>query len=348
MKKLITIIIISICSNIANAQAYCQPSGAFGACAITNDFWITGVSFTGTGSTFAYTGGACITSAPYYLNTGYQGDVVAGNTYTLSVTKNGNMWKTYFNVWVDWNNNDTLNNTTPYIENIAPNMILVASGGTTATTPITIPAGVSAGVHRMRVRVQYNVLNANNPCLTTGQAETKDFNLNVTCVPPTVTLTLPSAIDTLCESIGAVTLSGGSPAGGTYSGAGVTGTTFNATTAVNGTHSIKYLYSSGVNCSDSAYANIFVRTCTGIDNYYLNESAIIVAPNPFTEQTTITFTEEQKNVIIKVVDVLGQCVQQITTDNQQLTLDMRGISKGIYFLQIKSDRGIINKRIELK
>ena len=216
MKKLFTLLVISILSCTAYSQTYCQPSANFSACAINNDFWITDVSFTGTGSTFAYSGGTCISNAPYYLNTAYQGDVVRGNTYTLSISKPGNMWKTYFNVWVDWNNNDTLNNTTPFVENIGPNMLLTASGGTTATVSVTIPATVSLGVHRMRVRVQYNVMNANNPCLTTGQAESKDFNLNVVngCVPPTVTLTIPPSIDTVCASVGAVPLSGGTPSGG--------------------------------------------------------------------------------------------------------------------------------------
>jgi len=180
MKKLITILLLSAISCAANSQTYCIPSGGFGACSLgLNDFWITDVSLTGTGSTFAFSGGTCVANAPYYLNTGYQGDVVAGNTYTLSVTKQGNTYKTYFNVWVDWNNNDTLNNTTPFLENIAPNMLLTAGGGLSSTTTITVPAGVTPGVHRMRIRVQYNVTNANNPCLTTGQAETKDFSLNV-------------------------------------------------------------------------------------------------------------------------------------------------------------------------
>ena len=54
--------------------------------------------------TFSYTGGACVSTSPYYFNTNYTGDVVEGNTYTLSVSREGNTYDTYFNVWVDWNN----------------------------------------------------------------------------------------------------------------------------------------------------------------------------------------------------------------------------------------------------
>ena len=192
IRKFFSCILLFLCLGYGEVKAqYCTPSGGFSACAITNDFWITAVSFTGAGSTFNYTGGTCVSSAPYYLNTGYTGNVVAGNTYTLSVSRAGQTYKTYFNVWVDWDNNNVLNNTTPFIENIAANMLLNPGGGLTATASITIPAGVTPGVHRLRVRVQYNVTNANNPCLTTGQAESKDFNLNVVagCTSPTTQAT---------------------------------------------------------------------------------------------------------------------------------------------------------------
>ena len=200
---IITIFLV-VNHSFVNAQ-YCTPSGGFSACAFgLNDFWITDVSYTGAGSTFSYTGGACVSTSPYYLNTNYTGDVVEGNTYTLSVSREGNTYDTYFNVWVDWNNNNTLNDATPFVENIAANMFLVAGGGLTSTASITIPAGISAGIHRMRVRVQYNVTNANNPCLTTGQAESKDFNVNVipNCTPPVVIANANST--SICEGLAVV------------------------------------------------------------------------------------------------------------------------------------------------
>ena len=116
-------VLFFLVSNYKSKAQYCTPSGGFSACALgLNDFWITDVNFAGTGSTFSYSGGVCVSAAPYYLNTGYQGDVVEGNAYTLSVSRAGNSYNTYFNVWVDWDNNNVLNNTTPFVENIASNL----------------------------------------------------------------------------------------------------------------------------------------------------------------------------------------------------------------------------------
>ena len=53
-------------------------------------------------------------------------------------------------------------------------------------------------------------------------------------------------------------LNQGFPAGGTYSGPGVSGTNFNASVAGVGTHSITYFYTDASGCSNSAVKNIIV------------------------------------------------------------------------------------------
>jgi len=53
-------------------------------------------------------------------------------------------------------------------------------------------------------------------------------------------------------------LNQGFPAGGTYSGPGVSGTNFNASVAGVGTHPITYFYTDGTGCSNSAIKNIVV------------------------------------------------------------------------------------------
>lgn len=59
------------------------------------------------------------------------------------------------------------------------------------------------------------------------------------CTTATVSLTLPT--DTVCVGSN-VTLSGASPSGGSFSGPGVSGTTFNSTNAGVGDHTITYTY----------------------------------------------------------------------------------------------------------
>ncbi len=68
-----------------------------------------------------------------------------------------------------------------------------------------------------------------------------------------------SALSPVCVSASAFALSGGSPAGGTYSGPGVTSGNFNPATAGVGTHTITYSYTNSNNCSGSATQTITVN-----------------------------------------------------------------------------------------
>ena len=97
--------------------------------------------------------------------------------------------------------------------------------------------------------------------------------------PPTVTLT--GLNDTVCNNSGTITLSGGSPFGGTYSGPGVIGNTFSPQSANVGVNTIVYSLGSN-NCAGSASATITVThaaiTLTGLnDTICSNANAITLS-----------------------------------------------------------------------
>ncbi len=75
---------------------------------------------------------------------------------------------------------------------------------------------------------------------------------------PGVTL---SALSSVCAGSPAFALTGGNPASGTYSGAGVNSTTgiFTPSTATAGTHAITYSFTDGNSCSNTATQNIVVN-----------------------------------------------------------------------------------------
>lgn len=73
---------------------------------------------------------------------------------------------------------------------------------------------------------------------------------------PTVTF---SSLNPACVNGALVTLSQGSPSGGTYFGTGVTGNIFNPATAGVGTHTIGYKYFNTSGCGDTAYQTITVN-----------------------------------------------------------------------------------------
>jgi len=94
--------------------------------------------------------------------------------------------------------------------------------------------------------------------------------------PPTVTLS--PFTNTVCSNQ-VVTLSGGSPVGGAYSGLGVSGSQFNGATAGVGTHTITYTYGIGNGCQRSASQPLTVIS-----------APVITSLNPTVSQIGTTIT----------------------------------------------------------
>jgi gliding motility-associated-like protein len=112
-----------------------------------------------------------------------------------------------------------------------------------------------------------------------GCAATDQVVLTVTPVtPPTINPAGPA-----CIINGLLALSG-TPAGGTFSGIGVTGTNFNPATAGAGTHTVTYTYTSG-GCTGSATTNIVVNPLPVVSinaqaNLCANSAAAGLVGNP--------------------------------------------------------------------
>jgi hypothetical protein len=88
-----------------------------------------------------------------------------------------------------------------------------------------------------------------------GCSNTSAMIVNTVNPLPTVTL---GAFSDVCIGAAAFALSGGAPAGGTYSGTGVSAGNFDPATAGAGTHTITYTYTDGFGCTNVANANITV------------------------------------------------------------------------------------------
>lgn len=83
----------------------------------------------------------------------------------------------------------------------------------------------------------------------------------------------------------------------------------------------------------------------GITVYDINNKSSIY-PNPFTSQTTISFSEEQKNTTIKITDVIGKEIMKLNFTGRQLTIDRAAMKSGIYFVQITDEKkNTCNKKI---
>lgn len=145
--------------------------------------------------------------------------------------------------------------------------------------------------------------------------------------PPVVTL---AAFTAVCVDDGALTLTGGSPAGGVYSGTAVTGTTFTPSTAGIGTHSITYTYTDANGCVGSDSAAISVNACTGIAGH-VAEGSIAISPNPAADVITIGWNANSTVTAVKVMDAAGRVVMTQTAINgNTLRMDVSALPAGTY------------------
>ncbi len=149
---------------------------------------------------------------------------------------------------------------------------------------------------------------------------------------PSASLVLTDTL--LCEQPGTITLNGGSPAGGTWSGPGVSGSQFDPMVAGAGIHTIVYtIYDSLSGCSGFATDTIEVQICIGTNELALNQ--VNVYPNP--TNGIIVLEGRTKMSTIVVTDIFGNTVISRSADHNSVQLDLSNLSGGIYMIAIESD-----------
>ena len=177
---------------------------------------------------------------------------------------------------------------------------------------------------------------------------TNGSGCSATSAPTNVTVNAaPSAslasFSTLCVYASPFALSGGSPAGGTYSGNGVSGGTFTPATAGAGTHVITYTIVDGNGCSGSATSNQVVDACASIDE--IENNSLIVFPNPTNTDLTIVSNTSAISAI-NVYDAAGRLVETLSDINtNEIKIDVTNYSTGVYNFEIKTETSTLRKRI---
>ncbi|GAB5422324.1 MAG: hypothetical protein Crog3KO_29270 [Crocinitomicaceae bacterium] len=148
---------------------------------------------------------------------------------------------------------------------------------------------------------------------------------------PSVSLALTTP--TFCETDVDVSLAGGSPAGGTYTGFGVTAGVFSPATAGAGVHVITYEYTDGNGCTASAVDSITVKDCSGVDE--ITGTVVSIYPNP----TTGVVTLESNGAVldeVRVFDNSGKLIDVIVLNGVVEEVDISDYARGVYQFQIKA------------
>jgi hypothetical protein len=159
-------------------------------------------------------------------------------------------------------------------------------------------------------------------------------------VSPLPTVGLTGNPDTLRSTGAAITLVGGSPAGGTFSGTGVTGSTFNPATAGPGLKTITYTYSDANGCENTATETIFVKNTTSIEAI-AKDYNITVFPNPAINEFTVTSDDRLVGGEIIISDIAGKIVGKTAITGNDTKVDASTWSNGNYVFQIMKDKKAI-------
>jgi hypothetical protein len=172
--------------------------------------------------------------------------------------------------------------------------------------------------------VTYTFTDVNNCTNTTTTAIT---------VNPAPTVAFTSPVSTMCVNHAPLTLSGGTPAGGTYSGAGVSAGVLNPATAGAGDHVVTYSYTDANGCDGEALFTIHVDACLGLTENS-QEFGLEIYPNPTTGKFTASITSGADFSIVNVVDIQGKTIQFGSSNSsaQTVDVDFSNQAPGMYFV----------------
>jgi hypothetical protein len=167
------------------------------------------------------------------------------------------------------------------------------------------------------------------------------FVINVNPIP-VVTLNNFSQV---CANWAAFNLSGGSPVGGLYSGATVSGNSFDPITSGPGVFTLTYTVSLN-GCAGFASSDITVDACAGINE--TENSMVLIYPNP-TDGILVLEGELVSNYkLVELIDVSGRIVEQWSISNNKIQISIKDHSTGFYTIKLSGDKGELMNRIILK
>jgi hypothetical protein len=168
---------------------------------------------------------------------------------------------------------------------------------------------------------------------TDGNGCTAEASTTITVnTAPAVAFTSP--VSNMCLNHAPLTLSGGTPAGGTYSGTGVTGGSFNPVTAGIGNHVITYSFTDANGCDGEAMFTMNVSGCLGLAENG-QDLGLEIYPNPTNGKFIATASSGIEFSIVSVMDVQGKEVQFVSSESvaSVIEVDLSGQKPGVYFVK---------------
>lgn len=231
----------------------------------------------------------------------------------------------------------------------AANFSVVATGSpinyqwqvNTGSGFVNIPNAVAASLSIANATTamngyQYRVVIQNACSSVTSNAVT----LTVNALPVVAVTPLNQRI---CLSDTLIALSG-TPAGGVWSGVGVSGNTFIPINTSVGTYTLTYTYTNAGGCTSSATTSARVESCPE-RMILLRDDAVILWPNPNNGQFNIRINSTLYNSLgMDVYNAVGQLLNKQFFSglrfNRVIPIDLKQLPSGVYMVKFTYDDGV--------
>ncbi len=184
--------------------------------------------------------------------------------------------------------------------------------------------------------------------ITTGCSSNDTITITVNPLP---TVNLPAFTGMLCDYSPVLTLSGGAPAGGTFSGTSVTAGSFDPAIGA-GMYLITYSYTDANGCANTDTSSITVDVCTGIVTNS-NIENVTVYPNPSNGVFTVEFNQAVAGKIsVRITDIQGKLITGEELSNfagaYKNNFDLGSLDKGMYLLEVTGNNTHFVSKVILK
>ncbi|MBS1635432.1 MAG: T9SS type A sorting domain-containing protein [Bacteroidetes bacterium] len=180
------------------------------------------------------------------------------------------------------------------------------------------------------VTTTYTVSSNNGSC-----SDTKMHTVTVNPLPA-----IDFSLGDVCLNDPAFALNA-TPSGGTYSGTGVTGSSFDPMTAGAGPHVVTYSVTNGHGCPATSQATLTVLVCAGVEELSTAGTSILAFPNPTNGTLNIHAAENIK--LVQVADINGRMVKLQELRATETTLDMSDLSEGVYLVKVTLHNGAVKQ-----
>lgn len=169
--------------------------------------------------------------------------------------------------------------------------------------------------------------------------QTGDGKVVISWTNPTVSATAPAQF---CVTDGAFTLTGGSPAGGTWTGSGVLAGTFNPSLTGVGTFILTY-----TNCTgQSANVTVVVDPCVTVPEIDSIDHSVNIFPTPVVDKFQVQTNAEFGLNLIRVFDIEGKLIYEAKSVNATvIEVDASKWANGIYAVELTGTNGKVTKTL---